>query len=1201
MKAQFLKISGHKNEKDFYKEFPTIDSFMAKHGAKLRAQYGDQIPPYVDTSLGTVAGGANRFSLNQFGMQNTAAPNPNAGVGFTPTNFFAKQTPFDPNATSKAWAAKNPTVGNQMPEDIGYNANIGAQKSMDTGKAIQTGIGMVDKVIGGFKALKAEKQALKSAKQWNKVSEVALQASKTRDVNERTDIADTAARTRKALMPTITGEELYPVTGVGTNVLTKFGGKMMGGGEIQNTYAPQDMYKDLAYEPLGESTFGFQPMPETQIMKAYKEGGYLYPKAFWGSIMSSIGGSMGSSAAGSAAGSAGGGMFSGMGKNFMGALGGGGGGQGGSNTGAGIAAGGDAASSLAGSITGNNAGSQIGGGFGEAAGSLFGPIGDAIGKTAGTLIGGLLDKNPKRIKKNQEQMMGNIGNMSGVSTIGNFQNQYSGVFEHGGAMNEYPNPRIIKYFGEHNVNDLLRRDPMMDTLRTGGNIRSNEVGDIRIAENGRLEPISYNPYTAGSGVTSMIQGPSHDRGGVNINYNGNMVEAEGGEPISERQDGGDVGPAAVITGDQTFNKMGAHEIPELAEYAGKKVKHIQKDLAEKDAKLNKLQAKNTKALNEFEPKNQIDKLTFNSLHMNEKGVTEQYKRNALKTQSLIAYQDAINQEAESRGLDAGALSRGQVKPLPPEEMMRAKEQTAQFGRITPAAPASDMFGSQAASQAMADYIARHTKKPAAKKAPVVKTPTPYLPAPKAPWEVDVEKYQESQAQAKREMDARMAAPATPANKVTKAAAANTLAASKAKAAVTTPSVNSPGLAPALKAQAAKEEKLIPNTLDLPPIDPAEYDKLQTMYEAAKGQKKGKLVSDFQEYYHKVAPDYARAVLKSAPLTAKGKKEGLTTADLPSNVDEYFGPRTEQYMAALKKGEAKKPGETPVVPTPGTPEEKDKSGVYETAPYQKYGWEQLAGQLMPWLRKTPGEPLLGDQLAGEMYAMSNNQVEPVQARFMHPQLDVPYDISFQDRLNENQASFNALTRQAGANPEALAALAGQKYGADSSVLAEQFRANQAKKDQVYSQNRQTLNQAQQTNLGIADQQYVRQAQAKSNTKVAMQEALNSIASKIGQNRLENRTLQTYANMFPDFSYDRNYSIRKTGAPTTFNMPVVYNAAGDITHVALYDKEGKIYDYRPISAEEQKTMGKKTTEKPSLATESIVKKERNGGLVKAFRNL
>jgi len=205
------------------------------------------------------------------------------------------------------------------------------------------------------------------------------------------------------------------------------------------------------------------------------------------------------------------------------------------------------------------------------------------------------------------------------------------------------------------------------------------------------------------------------------------------------------------------------------------------------------------------------------------------------------------------------------------------------------------------------------------------------------------------------------------------------------------------------------------------------------------------------------------------------------------------------------------------------------------------------------------------------------------------------------LNENQASFNALTRQAGANPEALAALAGQKYGADSSVLAEQFRANQAKKDQVYSQNRQTLNQAQQTNLGIADQQYVRQAQAKSNTKVAMQEALNSIASKIGQNRLENRTLQTYANMFPDFSYDRNYSIRKTGAPTTFNMPVVYNAAGDITHVALYDKEGKIYDYRPISAEEQKTMGKKTTEKPSLATESIVKKERNGGLVKAFRNL
>jgi hypothetical protein len=286
-------------------------------------------------------------------------------------------------------------------------------------------------------------------------------------------------------------------------------------------------------------------------------------------------------------------------------------------------------------------------------------------------------------------------------------------------------------------------------------------------------------------------------------------------------------------------------------------------------------------------------------------------------------------------------------------------------------------------------------------------------------------------------------------------------------------------------------------------------------------------------------------------------------------DDLFGEQTAS--ARIKVGDpAATPSSTPA----------DKDNVFEVTPYQRSGWETLAGQLLPWFRKQPGEPLLGDQLAGEMFAMQNNQVEPVQARFYQPQLRVPYDISLQDQLNENQASFNAMRAQLGNNPEALAALASNKYMADSKVLGEQFRANQAMKDQVYSGNIATLNDAQMRNLGIADTQYVRQEQAKSNTKAAMQEALNSIASKVGQNRLENRTLQTYANMFPDYSFDKGYRVRHTGAPASFNMPVVYNAKGEITHKAVYDKQGEIVDYEEVTPEEAKEISKpkeKTTNK------------------------
>jgi hypothetical protein len=243
-------------------------------------------------------------------------------------------------------------------------------------------------------------------------------------------------------------------------------------------------------------------------------------------------------------------------------------------------------------------------------------------------------------------------------------------------------------------------------------------------------------------------------------------------------------------------------------------------------------------------------------------------------------------------------------------------------------------------------------------------------------------------------------------------------------------------------------------------------------------------------------------------------------------------------------------------------------------------------IMPFLRPSNQEPLDPAQLSGEMSALANNQLEPVQAQLYTPQLGTPYDISLQDQLNANQADFNAMQRQAGGNPEALAALAAQKYSANSQVLANQFRANQAEKARVYEANRQTMNEAQRANLGILDQQFQRQSMAKSKTKQEAQTALQSIASKIAQNNLSNRTLGVYENMY-NYRYAPGGQAYNMNAPYSFNIPTVGSGAKSTSDIALTEAERlqALADAQKIKEANAKS---KTT-------------KRNGAIVKAIKGL
>jgi hypothetical protein len=224
--------------------------------------------------------------------------------------------------------------------------------------------------------------------------------------------------------------------------------------------------------------------------------------------------------------------------------------------------------------------------------------------------------------------------------------------------------------------------------------------------------------------------------------------------------------------------------------------------------------------------------------------------------------------------------------------------------------------------------------------------------------------------------------------------------------------------------------------------------------------------------------------------------------------------------------------------------------------------------------------------GEMTAMSTNQLDPVQAQLYNPLLEQVSDISLQDQMNANQADFNSLKRLTANNPAAQAQLAAQKYQANSSVLGEQFRQNQGQKMGVFNRNRQTLNDAQLKNLGILDQQYVRQSQAKSNTKAVSQAALTSISDKIQKHKLENRTLGVYENLY-------NYRYDDKGRAWNWNGPIDFEGMIENASPGLLklDENGKI-----VMNENKVRKDKNGIVTGSTDTKRVTNKQKNGGIVK-----
>ena len=258
--------------------------------------------------------------------------------------------------------------------------------------------------------------------------------------------------------------------------------------------------------------------------------------------------------------------------------------------------------------------------------------------------------------------------------------------------------------------------------------------------------------------------------------------------------------------------------------------------------------------------------------------------------------------------------------------------------------------------------------------------------------------------------------------------------------------------------------------------------------------------------------------------------------------------------------------------------KIKDFVNDNEGYIGMGYNEL----LPYIRPTNKLPLDPFQLMGEQLALATNVLEPVQAQTFKPMLETRAPkMSAQEALNKNQADFNALARQIGNNPAALSMLAAQKQAADRQAIAQVEATNIQQEMAANNRNIAMLNDATLKNLAILDTQYQRQAGAKANTKAQAQAALNSIASKIGQNKLENFQSGVMQNMY-------NYRFGPQGRIINYNPLAQFNTqqlAGSLTD----EMKQALAEQSPELA---KQLGVKVKEK---------EKSRNGSIVKAIKNL
>ena len=1131
MKAEFLKIAGVKSEADFYKKFPSEDAFMAKHGKAVKklmvkkanigalipnkqTPTGNKKPKRIDDAFlyDSVAGMTGKESYDEMmarmkaeaeaaaaagqqsggggggGMGGMMAMLPQimsmmggaegaggaagaagggggagdmgatmSGMGgmmqkggnvekFTPHMMYDPKTKKGKKAMTykEHLALKKKGWGHDAPKAMGgFGGGSGGATTGGGGgfmqgasdvfnsSAVQDwGIPIVGDIMKISDQLKQQKEVEAGAKQNRIVSELALRASKTEP--EKID--------REYVRPedfSNTGEEFFPVYGVGTNVLAKHGGayKAQGGG----------MFNDQGYTPI----------INVNQQKAFKQGGvlgsnsYLVPRAQGGFNMS------GASYGGGAGGAIGNQLGDMVGFN-------------------------------------NDAGSNIGGTIGGTIGSAFGPIGSAVGSFIGSGVGDLVDRSDRRTRMDNERSERATKEMAYGAIGPQVQAGLASHVREGGNVSSNPS--------------------MLDTMKMGG--------ELKTLWGGEAETVSYNPYAGGESIE--FKGNSHDyrdpktgQTGIGVAYgqesvanNEAIVEVEN-EPAQQLKDGGGA-ENLVVYGDLKIPEEFISEIGD-DRAKGKKFKNYVEELNKDEKKINKKMV--TAADLGLESNNTVfGQLERSSADAILKGSDMKLKAIADKKMILADLQSALNDtfdEFEIKGNDF--ISKDNIVNDPERSMDNMAKSGIEIkpenkGKFTAWAKEKGMSVSAAANKVMANTdgyspgvvkMANFAKNFAKNGAGV----------PKAQGGFETNELGGDDVGMTIE---------------------EALAAGFILNEVTGEYEKSNG------------ETVVPTDSETDALDEVRPGQGRdegtglfgnTTVKQYEDAKKANPWFDWENFDPKNKAEVKRY---QKEFNKRAEEAG---SDKRITVDGDFG---EQTTSARFTPAA--PGEEPEVEVAKIREEPT---VTETTTIQP----QRIPFLPNFIDGDVNNELNPDQLLAEKYAMATNQYQPVPAQGYQPNLRVPYDISLQDAKNDVIAQSRAMQRNPGIqnNPAAAALMAAPTYKALNEINAEEFRANQAMKDMVYSGNQQTLNEAKLKNLQIFDTQAQRQAQGVANTRIQNIDILKSISDKYSKNRRENMLERVYNNMYPSYKFNQQGDANTTGAGSNLYVPG-YGMTGGIPGLA-----------------------------------------------------
>jgi hypothetical protein len=625
MKDQILKIAKVKSEKEFYKKYPTEEAFMKAHGKELKK-----------AAMGKSMVNKQLHQLTDFGnppmFQGGGAVNPSTGM-FNMPMMGNSVSQIDTMAAGFGSAAP--------PEGFGNAASAGGGGGAAAATAL---IGALPGIIGGVEAIGAQRKAINKSYQARELSELALQASSTREKAKRKYV-------RPEDMIIQPGQLGNPY-GSGTNFLAK-NGRMIGGNptEIQNMYNPGDMYTDLGFEPMGET------------LKQYRQGGDL-PVAAFGDYFQDSGQAQIGSAVGTAAGTA-----------LFGPLGG-------------------AVGGLTGTFFGNLAGGakQARELEAEKKKAEMNTQQAAYQQTMQNQFGAYMEQGGKVDVGDEYKWVSHTWQPQTIAKFGEYNVKDLLKPPHDADMLRSGGHLKDEYYTPPSAEAMFTGRPELKplTMEQGGQMAMG--GDLEILEGGKAETISYNPFLPDGGETVMFKGRSHDNGGIPINFGENGVEVEGGEPAVKLKDGGKDNNM-VVFGNMKINKNIADLMGD-PKAKGRKFKHYVADIAKNDAKQLK---RIDKALDIIENSNNNSK--FGQLGMQtgklmKEGAEAYQKMNAENIQEAGVVQNAILDTASELGVKSDELAQGKlVKEKDPRMMAKygKKLKKAQSGDYEYLGPKEDEF------------------------------------------------------------------------------------------------------------------------------------------------------------------------------------------------------------------------------------------------------------------------------------------------------------------------------------------------------------------------------------------------------------------------------------------------------------------------------------------------------------------------------